>query len=382
LRDAIGLLERAVATDSTLAPAWEHLAWALIRLGDRERAAAALAQLQRWASGVEESEIHLPSLLRMAYQFRFGDPGGQGEVVGTLSRSPEVLALAARGALSFDLPEAQAALGAALAATGSHPSARASGQVARGVALVALGRPAAGQLSFDSAATMFPDPTEARLQTAEWRIVPAALGVAGWSAGEQARGRAALRALSGDSSLGARARWALSLDAYSRGDTTEARARGQVVIGSERERGLAPMLTGLAHAARGDWEAALAATEPALAFDSAGHTPDPFFRAALHLNRGEWLERLGRASEADRSWLWYENLDVRAWPAAEVQPAEVDWALASHARSRRARLALERGDRSEGCALARRVGELWAKAEPEVATLAGELAEMARGCPR
>jgi hypothetical protein len=317
----------------------------------------------------------------MAYQFRFGDPGGQSEVVETLSRSPQVLALAARGALSFDLPAAQAALGTALAGSGSDPSARASGEVARGVALVALGRPAAGQLSFDSAAALFPAPDEARLQAEEWRIIPAALGVAGWSAAARARGRAALQTMTNDSSLRTRAMWALALDAYSRGDTAAARARGQAVTGSERQSGLALMLTGLAHAARGDWEAALAATEPALAFDSAGHAPDPFFRAALHLKRGEWLERLGRTAEANRAWLWYENLDLRAWPDAEVQPAEVDWALASHARSRRARLALERGDRSAGCGLARRVAELWAKAEPEVATLAGEVAGMAQGCP-
>jgi tetratricopeptide (TPR) repeat protein len=382
LLDAVRLLERALATDSTLAPAWEHLAWALIRLGEGERAGAALSQLERWAGRTKESEIDLPTFLRMAYAFRFGDPAGQGEVRATLSRSPEALALAARGALSFDLPAAQAALGAALAASGESPALRASGFVARGVALVALGRPAAGQVSFDSAIALFPNPGEARLQAAEWRVIPSSLGAAGWSDSEQERGRAALRTMTGDPSFGARAAWALALDAHGRGDTAEARVRGEGLRLSDREEGLALLLTGLGHAARGHWQAALAATEPALEFDSAGHAPDPFLRAVLHLKRGEWLERSGRPADADRSWLWYENLDVRGWPNAEAQPAEVDWALASHARSRRARLALEKGDRAEGCALARRVGETWAEAEPAVAAVGRELAAMARGCHR
>ena len=35
--EAAEMLKRAVSADSTLAPAWEHLAWARIRLGDAER---------------------------------------------------------------------------------------------------------------------------------------------------------------------------------------------------------------------------------------------------------------------------------------------------------------------------------------------------------
>jgi tetratricopeptide (TPR) repeat protein len=382
LRDAVRLLERAVATDSTLAPAWEHLAWALIRLGEGERAGMALSELDRWAAHPGESEIQLPTFLRMAYGFRFGDPARQREVTGALSRSPEALALAARGALSFDLPAAQASLGAALAASGGSPEQRASGHVARGVALVALGRPAAAQVSFDSASALFHDPAEARLQAAEWRVIPSALGLAGWSAGQRERGRRTLRAITGDLPSHERAMWALAVDAYGRGDTTEATRLRDRVIALGREGSLIMMLTGLWHAARGDWQAALVATEPALAFDSAGHAPDPFLRAALHLKRGEWLERLGRAIDADRSWLWYENLDVRGWPHAEAQPAEVDWALGTHARARRARLALERGSRAEGCALAWRVGEIWARAEPAVASVGRELAAMARRCHR
>ena len=102
----------------------------------------------------------------------------------------------------------------------------------------------------------------------------------------------------------------------------------------------------------------------------------------LHLKRGEWLERAGRAEDADRSWLWYENLDLVGWPDAEAQPAEVDWALATHARSRRARAALASGDPAGGCALAGAVAEAWSEAEPAVAAVGRELAAAAKACPR
>jgi hypothetical protein len=170
------------------------------------------------------------------------------------------------------------------------------------------------------------------------------------------------------------------MDAHARGDSAEARRQADRVGAYEGQPALAPMLAGMAHASRGDWSEALAATEAALAYDSAGLAPDPFLRAALHLKRGEWLERAGHPAEADRSWLWYENLDQRGWPDAEAQPSEVDWALGTYARARRARLALERGDRTEGCVWARSVGDRWSRAEPSVTTMAGELAGLARAC--
>jgi tetratricopeptide (TPR) repeat protein/tRNA A-37 threonylcarbamoyl transferase component Bud32 len=380
LDEAVRMLERAVATDSTLAPAWEHLTWALIRLGDRERAGIALSQLERWADPAE-SEVHLPTFLRMAYAFRFGDPAAQRDVEGALMQSAEALALAARGALSFELPAAQAALGAALAASGGSAGLRASGYIGRGVALVALGRPAEGQRLFDSAAALFPAPGEARLQAAEWRLIPSALGAVGWSEAERQRGRASLRAISGDPAFRARAAWALALDAHARGDTTEARRLREGVDFSGQNQALVHLLTAWEQATRGDWQAAVAAAEPALAFDSAGHAPDPFLRAVLHLKRGEWLERSGRAAEADRSWLWYENLDLRGWPDAEAQPAEVDWALATHARAQRARLALESGQAEAGCLQAGRVAEVWSDAEPAIVVVSRQLAAMAGSCP-
>ena len=380
MRDAVRMLDRAIATDSTLAPAWEHLAWALIRGGEGARAKAALERLEHWAWREDSTTMHVPDFIRMAYVFRFGDAKSRIEVTEALRRSPEALMLAARGAMSFDLPAAQVQLGTALAATGTSAAVRASGQVGRGIGLIALGRIEEGQRALDSAARLFPDPREARLQAAEWRVVPSALGVPGWSERERERGRAALRAVTSDPLLQARASWALALDAYARGARAGASGHGERIGTSGAHAALKALLAGMSRASAGDWAGALVAAEPALAYDSAGQAPDPFLRAALHLKRGEWLERLGKLEEADRSWLWYENLDLRGWPDAEAQPAEVDWALATYARAQRARLAMERGERGEGCGLALRAAELWAGAEPAVVVTAREIAGMARGC--
>jgi protein kinase-like protein len=371
LRDAADLLTRAVATDSTLAPAWEHLAWARIRLGDDAGAAAALQKLERVAGRPEEAEIPIPLFLRLAYGLRFGRTTA-ADAAGGLGGVPGALALAARGAMSFDLPEAQVAFGGLLARAGEGPTQRASGHVAQGVALFALGRTRAALAALDSAAIFFPHPREAVLQAAEWRVLPAALGVPGIEPAERARGRGTLLALAEDSVLGPRAAWALALDAMARSDSAEAerwrgRAAGDVRLG--------PVLEGAMHARAQRWRAALAASEPALAYDSAGRAPDPFHRAAVHLLRGEWLARLDRTADADRAWLWYENLDLIGWPSAEAQPGEVDWALGTWARARRARLG-----GADRCRLARRAAELWSRPDPAYAAVAAEMSHMSR-CP-
>ena len=80
------------------------------------------------------------------------------------------------------------------------------------------------------------------------------------------------------------------------------------------------LLTAMEAANRGDYRTALLTSEPALAFDSAGAAPDPFFRASLHLLRGRWQDEAKLPDDADRSWLWYENTDAVGWPQREAQP--------------------------------------------------------------
>ena len=206
LTDAVAMLRRSAAIDPSLAPAWEHLTWAFIRLGRGKEAKEALDSLARTAGRPEESSIYVPGLLPAAYAFRFEPAAARGGAVPLASLAD--LALAARGALAFDLPEAELALGRSLAAAvDPRSSYRPSAFVAQGIALVALGRPAAALTRFDSAAALFPSPAEAELQAAEWRVVPAALGVAGIPEAQVSEGRRRLAALAGGpNGSGARAR--------------------------------------------------------------------------------------------------------------------------------------------------------------------------------
>jgi len=381
LDEAARMLAKATEGDSTSAPAWEHLAWALIRLGRREDAARALANLGRVAGRREESEIYLLDFLRVADTARFY-PAALEVAGARLLQAPPALALAARGALAFDLPDVELEFGRRLAALEDAPPAlHASGQVAQGVALMALGRPSAALVAFDSAAALFPDPAKARLQAAEWRVIPGALGVPGIIEAEAERGRSVLTALAAQPG-GAHAAWALGLDALARRDTAAGRHWRSVVERDDSAGApLGGLLAAMAAAGSGGPDSALMISEPALASDSAGYAPDPFFRAALHLLRGEWQVAAGRPDEADRSWLWYENTDVVGWPDAEAQPAEVDWALGSWARGRRAALASAAGRQGDACALGRRVLELWRGAELPTARVADSLRASLARCP-
>lgn len=374
--EAIRMLELAVELDSSLAPAHEHLAWALIRSGHQDQARERLASLHRVAGKPEESEIYLPALLSLAFAMRFQQQAGDPDT--SLLQSPSVLGLAARGALSFDMPQVQAELGKRLAKLPSVPSPlHGSGEVAQGVALMALGRPAEAFAHFDAAARLLPQRDEARLQAAEWRVLPAALGLPGVPPGEIERGRQELALLVKDSALGERAAWALALDALRRADAITASGWTRRV---DSATPLAWSLQAMRQALSSRFESALASSEPALAFDSAGRAGDPFFRSALHLQRGEWQLALKQPRAADAAWLWYENLDAVGWPSTVSQAAEVDWALGTFARWRRGHVADSTGSPDRACGLMREVLTMWAQADRALGPYLAEARNTARAC--
>jgi tetratricopeptide (TPR) repeat protein len=380
--DAIRMLQHAVELDSSLAPAHDHLAWALIRSGRRAEARRSLDALSRVAGSPEESEIYLPALLEIAFAMRF-TPDAAAEQQSALG-SPAVLALAARGALSFDMPEVQVALGAQLARLAhASPAMHGSGEVSQGVALMATGRPLAALPHFDRAARLLRDRDEARLQAAEWRVVSSAMGLPGIPPGELQRGRSELALLADDSTLGHRAAWAMALAALRRGDTaTAAPWVSRVMAQRDSTDPLVIHLRTMQRALAGQIGDALDLSLPALAYDSAGGAGDPFFRAVLHLQRGEWHAALGQPKAADAAWLWYENLDAVGWPSAVAQACEVDWALGTYARWRRAWLADSTGAHQEACRVMAPVGELWANAEPAYEPLLKEVGDILRRCTR
>ena len=189
---------------------------------------------------------------------------------------------------------------------------------------MALGRPLDALTHFDSATTLLDDRFEARIQAAEWRVIPAALGIPGIPQPEIERGRRELERLTADSIIGLRAAWALALDALTRDDTAKAAPWvDRVASGAGKGGPLDLMLRAMGEGVAGRFQAALELSEPALAFDSAGRAGDPFFRAALHLKRGDWYAALNHPASADAAWLWYENLDVVGWPTTVAQAGEV-----------------------------------------------------------
>ncbi len=378
---AIATLQRAVALDSSLAPAHEHLAWALIRVGQKAAARRSLDALHRSAGKAEESEIYLPALLELAYNLRFAPDSAPPK--SPALQSPSILALAARGALTFDMPELEYALGARLAGLpAAGPALHGSGQIAQGVASMSLGRPVAALTHFDSAAVLLADRAEARIQAAEWRVIAPALGLPGVPPSEIEKGRRELDRLTADSLLGARAAWALALDALTRDDTTTAAPwMNRVASGTGAGSPLDLLLRAMKEAAAGRLEGALELSRPALAYDSAGGAGDPFFRAALHLERGEWYLASNQPASADASWLWYENLDVVGWPMTVAQAAEVDWALGSYARWRRGKLAFSDHKPAVGCGMLAQVVGTWSHAEPSIESLRTEAGRVLRQCP-
>jgi tRNA A-37 threonylcarbamoyl transferase component Bud32/tetratricopeptide (TPR) repeat protein len=367
--EAIAMLRRAVALDSSLAPAHEHLAWALIRSGHREEARASLNALHRVAGRDEESEIYLPAFLELAHALRFTpDPALLNHPA---LRSQVGLGVAARGGLSVEMPELEVQLGARLSRLPAAPSAlHGSGHVAQALGLIALGRPAAALSHFDSAAGLLSDGDEARLQSAQWRVLLPALGVPGVPEAEVVAGRRRLEATSGD-----RSAWTLALEAYGRGDTAAA-SHWHDRVGPDTPLDL--FLRALRAARAGRFEEALRISEPALAFDSAGSAGDPFFRSALHLERGGWRQASGDPAGADAEWLWYEGLDVVGWPSGVVQAGEVDWALGPYARVRRSSVTPDAGQR---CRLTAEALAMWTQPEPAVAILAADARQRMSQCP-
>jgi hypothetical protein len=365
LDSGAAVLGEAVAQDAYLAPAHDQLVWALIRLGRRDSARAALDQLkQRRRSQAEESDLSIAASLEVAFAARFTPESVPASAAA--SAFAQDVARTARLGLGFDVPELQLALGKRLPGPSGHE--------AQGLALMSLGRPVAALSHFDSAAALFATPAR-QLETYQWRLLPAALGIPGIPETESDDARRGLASLAaGSGPVAARAAWTGAVDAYARNDSSAGRQwRSRLRALSARERAavgvgdlgrLDQMLAAFEFAARGNLDDALTRSRPLLAFEEWPHMADPFVRAVLHARRAEWLERRGSLDSADRALLWYENSDFAGWPSDTLQAVEIDWALATWSRWRRGVLAARSGDSGRACALLGRVLALWQRAEP------------------
>ncbi len=394
LDSAIPALERAVRLDPYLdqAPAYDHTTLAYIRLGRRDEAKRELMARERIAAarraaGFDEGSQRT-DFLKLAYYERFSPR--LGGLIRTYSlwrpdsHTIAGIATYVRLGLSIDIPRSQLALGRILVREGAHDSLKAQGYEAQGLALVALGRPRAAMAYFDSAGRLF-NSVESRLERTQWRLLPAVLGLPAMDSAETAWARSGLAGLVEDSTVATRATWTLAMDAFARGDLGELGRLGALIRRhppTPRRERLLRFTEALEQAGAGHLDSAVALSRPLLAFDPTVRAGDPFARAALFLLRAEWLTALGRLEEADHMLLWQENSDIDGWAHREAQAGDVDGALGVYARLKRAKLALQRGRAAEGCAVFRRVLELWSDSEPAMASLVAEAAARARDCPQ
>jgi serine/threonine protein kinase len=363
-----------------------HLALGHIRLGHSREARSALDTLEAVASSSSAEASQRFRLVALLYDERFRPWRGSLKRwwLGWWADSTGIEALSQylRFALLFDAPGAQRDFGTLLVHRGRSPAIRGNGHEAAGLGLMALGRPAAALVELDSAAAQFRTP-EAELERAEWRLLPAALGLPPADSAAVVWARAALAAAAGGSQA-IRAAWALAVDAATAGDTAGFRRWSKQLRSAPLSRGavqLNALLDGLAAAQAGDPAAALARTDSLLRYDAGWLVRAPFARALLYLRRGEWLLATGAPDGADRTWLWYQQSDVEGWPQRSAQAGEVDAVAGVYARLRRAELAAQRGDRVAACALAGRVRELWTGAEAAYASLVKRVESVAAGCP-
>jgi serine/threonine protein kinase len=391
LDSAIAELERLTTLHADLeqAPTYDHLLWGHLRLGRRADADSSLRGRLRIPFSGEAEEARRRRFLQLAYDERFRPAIAWAKYQWLRLRADSTMLDGmqryARLGNPFDLPRAQLTLGGILAHQGRTVTARASGQRAQGLALMLLGRPVEALGHLDTAVQWLAQPDSA-LERAEWRILPAMLGLPPASSVDQRTSIARLEALSRAGDPSARPAWALAIDAARTGDTAGAERWADLVDRAAPDhRGaarLARELAAIRAASRGQLDSALTLSAPLLAYDSSGVVDDPFARAVLHLERGRWLLALGDTTKADAELLWYENSDsgIEGWLHSEVQPGEVDAVASAAVRLFRSRLAMARHDTAAACRLAPRVAELWAASEPAYAPLLDEARTLARGC--
>lgn len=391
LDSAVAELKRLTMLHADLeqAPTYDHLLWGHLRLGRRADADSSLRERLRIPFSGEAEEARRRRFLQLAYDERFRPAVAWVKYrwlrLWTDSTMLDGMQRYARLGNAFDLPRAQLILGGILAQKGKSLPARASGQRAQGLALMLLGRPAEAMGHLDSAVIWLAQPDSA-LERAEWRILPAMLGLPLWASTDRDTSIARLEALSRAGDPSARPAWALALEATRTGDTSRAARWADLVDraapGHRGAARLALELAAVRAASRGRLDSALTLSAPLLAYDSSGVVDDPFARAVLHWERGHWFLALGDTAKADRELLWYENSDsgIEGWLHSEVQPGEVDAVTSGVVRLFRGRLAMARHDTARACGFVPRVAELWAAAEPPYAALLGEARTLAKSC--
>ena len=379
-RDAYAAMRRATVLWPDFAPGWEHLAWIAIGEGESTAARQALDSLERLGSGSDPFEAQVRALLESGYRWRFAAPGVAAAFTDAVLRSPAAagfaaLAAAARYQLTFDAPAGAIYLGERFERMG-RGDLETPGLLAQIYAFVALGQLDSARAA---AARLTARGSEPGVEVFLAEL-PVALLLADTAAGPDVRRRwpAATRPLDAytraepGTAVARQAAWLLALLARRAGDTAEFRRLVALLAGEPAPRPLLTLVDADAAAVLHPG-AALAATEPLLAMDSASwRAGDSYFRAFLHLMRARWHAEAGGTALAVRDLRWHENNDLRSvtTPAALPEAAEVDWSLGTVARWEQARLLDAAGDTAAACVGYAAVRRLWSDGDPTFAARA------------
>jgi len=352
----------------TPAPAYDHMVWGNVRLGQRAEARRWLAARKRLKT-TDPDEANIPDFLQLGYDFRWV-PWRAGIKLWLLERfasdaDRRELTRFFRFSATFDTPNGQDAMGAMAATRLLNNADRASGHLGQALARFTWGQPAAGLAHADSAALLLGTP-EAELQRHQWRLMLPVLGAGRAPEQEERSARSWLTQAAVGGPMAPRARFTLAVDAWARGEVTRAAGLADGLRELAGQDTLTAPLAALASALIvGDSAPrdALTATDSLAGHDSPGPGNDIFSRSLLHLRRAAWFEQLGNRAAALREILWYENSDMYRFPVREAQKAEVDAVASVAARVTRARLLLETGEQAQACAMLARARHLWRRAD-------------------
>jgi len=381
--EAIEAFDKVVRLRPDFVPAWEHLTWALAAEGKDSAAKAAFRQLQAAGPPRDPFSEELRALLGLGLVCRFDGSAACRRAIDEALGQADVaqypdLSAGPRYLMSFDAPRGAILFGQRFAASGDQPDALVrSGLIAQLSGYLALGlldsaRGAAREL-------------KGRFRAPELQVLPAELDGAVLlldSDSADLRGRLAdiegslvSHARSGRSSVASRRRaaWMLRLLARHFSGMADSSDFARLLAGESGRRPLVSVLDADAVAQQGHPQLALDATDSLtpLQTDSLGEpgSVDPFFRTMLHFLRAEWYERRGDVASAVDELEWHENNDVFDRPSGPPQVADMDWAFATLARWRLARL-LDRTGEANACAAYRRVAGSWAHGDARYAARA------------
>jgi hypothetical protein len=378
IEDAVRAMRRTVEQDSSFAEAYNHLFAAYLRADRSQDARSVLELRRRLATGPLPGDRYKVRFMQLAYDARFHPWRAWLKLQGlkyaddsTLARLTQVARL---GAPWFDIPTTQVELCRILLANATTDSARASAHNGIALGLLTLGRPADALAHLDSSIALT-GAAEARLQRAEWEVIPPLVGLPRFStAGVHWReGLERMRGDSGSQALAPRIQWALAAGSLGAGDSAGFFAHSDTFAilapGSPLAVLLRAMRVGLHQPDR-----ALQISDSVRTALSVNQPPDPFAGAVYHLLRARWHlaaasdERTAHRLAADSALRWIDGSDFNGWPVGSIQAGEIDAAFGVYARWRRGDAGLTaaatRADSAAACGRLRRVVELWSASEP------------------